>query len=80
MFYKKKNKLKLKYSQGIVRDFKGYQENIIYRSPEYENIITIKAYLGPQGFKSHPDFFDIMTKDGKNFYICKKQGLILLNI
>lgn len=80
MFYEKKNKLKAKYSQEIIRDFKGYHENIIYRSQEYQNIITMRAYLGPKGFKSHPKFFDVLTKDGQNFYICKKRGLILLNI
>lgn len=63
------------------RFFKGYKRSIEYRSRDYENIVMMKLSLSLRGYKSHPIFFDIMVKDGINYFISTKNEIdTLINL
>jgi len=80
MFNRKENKTNVQNSQEIVRDFRGYLRNVVYRSDEYHNIMRKKVLYSLKGYKSHPLYFDLMMKEGKAFYIGEMRGAIPLNI
>jgi len=55
--------------QEIKLNFTGYIENIEYKSDEYYDLINKKIIYSIEGFQSHPIYFDIMRKNGINYYI-----------
>ena len=60
--------------QEIERSFKCYKKNITYRSKDYQNLIIIRAILSIKGYRSHPIFFDVMTKEGMSYFISLQTG------
>lgn len=80
MHYCKDNKESLQNNQEIVRDFRGYIKNVVYRSEEYHKIMTRKVLYSFKGFKSHPLYFDLMIKNEEAHYIGEYRGAIPLNI
>jgi len=80
MYYHKENKADLQNNQEIVRDFRGYIKNVVYRSDEYHKIMTRKVLYSLKGYKSHPLYFDIMMKNEEAYFIGENRGAIPLNI
>lgn len=79
MYNCKEDKANVQNIQEIIRDFKGYVRNVVYRSSEYENIMIRKVLYSLKGYKSHYLYFDLMIKKDRAYYIGDHKGKIPLN-
>ena len=51
------------------RNFKGYKINVLHGTKQYYKIIELKTILSIKGYKSHHNYFDIVVKENKNYFI-----------
>lgn len=60
--------------------FKGYKNQIAWGSPHYFNVNAARFDLLREGFKHHSDFFDVMTKNGCEYFIDEEGVTKLLEL
>jgi hypothetical protein len=51
------------------RIFKGYKISVLHGTKQYIKIIELKTILSLKGYKSHPNYFDIVIKEDRNYFI-----------